>query len=470
MSEAERSQLTPVSNFLALGSSEILARGIGFLATAILARRLGVEGIGLLAFASAVAGYFGLALTTGFGEIGAREVARQPENALTIAADGTLMRLLIAVSGAIAVVVASMFLAKSPDAHIVLLLSTLSLFSLALDTSWVYKGLERNRVIALTVLVSQMIYLGGVLLFVRNPANVIRVPVLQFSGELVAALVLLLLLFRTIRKPSFRGGLILARQSGYITVSRVMRSLIVTFDVILLGILATRRDVGLYSAGYRICFLMSAIAVATHVVYLPAVTRSSLIGPAALHEILQRSVALTATVMLPLVAGAVVLAGPVLGLLFGDTFVAGSPALRLVALSVALFALHGTTRSIFVAHHQTRLEAAIFAVAAAVNIGLNFLLIPTFGIVGAAFATLMAEALIFAACVVWLARIGAQYPVMPLLRPAAASLLMAAALTRFVQTVPVLALIFGGAMLYLLLMVASGAIRIGPSGVIVGEH
>jgi O-antigen/teichoic acid export membrane protein len=166
----------------------------------------------------------------------------------------------------------------------------------------------------------------------------------------------------------------------------------------------------------------------------------------------------------------VVLAAPLLGLLFGDAFVAGSPALRLVALSVALFALHGITRSVFVALHRTRLEATIFAFAAAVNIGLNFLLIPTLGIVGAAVATVAAEAIIFVACVIWLARIGAQYPAMPLLRPAVASLLMAAALTRFVQSVPVLPLILGGGVLYLTLMVVSGAIRIGPTGVIVGEH
>jgi O-antigen/teichoic acid export membrane protein len=249
-----------------------------------------------------------------------------------------------------------------------------------------------------------------------------------------------------------------------------MRSLIVTFDVILLGILATRRDVGLYSAGYRICFLLAAIAVATHVVYLPSVTRSSMVGAVALRAVLERSVALTAIVMLPLVAGTVVLAAPLLGLLFGDAFVAGSPALRLVALSVALFALHGTTRSVFVAHHRTRLEAMIFAVAAAVNIGLNFVLIPTLGIVGAGLATLTAEALIFAACVLWLARIGAHYPVLPLARPAVASLLMAAALKRFVESIPVLALVLGGGVLYLILMVLSGAIRIGPTGVIVGEH
>ena len=182
---------TPVANFLALGSSEILSRGIAFVATAILARRLGVEGLGLLSFAAAVAGYFGLALTTGFGEIGAREVARHPDDALKIAADGILIRILIALFGAIAVVMAALLLVQAPDARIVILLSTLSLFSLGVDTSWVYKGLERNRAVAAGMLASQIIYLAGVLVFVRTPGNVVRVPVIQFTGELLAALGLL---------------------------------------------------------------------------------------------------------------------------------------------------------------------------------------------------------------------------------------------------------------------------------------
>ncbi len=461
---------TPVGNFLALGSSEVLSRGVAFVATAILARRLGVEGLGLLSFAAAIAGYFGLALTTGFGEIGAREVARRPEEAMKIAADGTLVRLLIAVFGAIAVAMAALLLVRQTDARIVVLLSTLSLFSLAIDTSWVYKGLERNRVAAAGTLASQLIYLAGVVVFVRSPAGVVRVPVIQFVGELVAALALLFLLFEKFRRPSIRGGMILARQSGYITLSRVMRSLIVTFDVILLGLLATRRDVGLYSAGYRICYLMMAVAVATHVVFAPAVARATLVGSTAVRQVLERSVALTATVMLPLAVGAAVLADRILALLFGDQFASGAPALRLLALSIALLALHGTTRSVFVAHHQTKLEAMIFAVAAALNIALNFLLIPGFGIVGAAFATVAAEALILVVCTVWLARLGASFPVSQLVRPLVASVIMGAALLRFSPALPVLLLIAGGAALYLLLMVVSGGIRFGPSGVAVGEH
>ena len=469
MTGTKPTRATPVANFLALGSSEILSRGVAFLATAILARRLGVEGLGLLSFAAAVAGYFGLALTTGFGEIGAREVARHPDAALKIAADGTLIRILIAVFGAIAVAMAALLLVQAPDARIVILLSTLSLFSLAIDTSWVYKGLERNRIVAGGLLASQLIYLAGVLVFVRIPANVIRVPVIQFSGELVAAVALLWLLFRRFHRPSVRGGMALARQSGYITLSRVMRSLIVTFDVVLLGLLATRRDVGLYSAAYRICYLMMAVAVATQVVYAPSIARATLLGATAVRGVMERSVALTATVMLPLVVGAAVLADQLLALLFGGQFASGAPALRLLALSIGLLALHGTTRSVFVAHHQTKLEAMIFAVAAALNIALNFLLIPRYGIVGAAWATVAAEGLILIICVVWLSRLGASFPALQLLKPLVASAVMGGALLRFGASAHVLLLIAGGAVLYLLFMLISGGIRIGPTGVAVGE-
>lgn len=461
---------TPVANFLALGTSEVMSRGVAFLATAILARRLGVEGLGLLSFAAAVAGYFGLALTTGFGEIGAREVARDPDEALKIAADGTLVRVLIAVFGAVAVALAALLLVQALDARIVILLSTLSLFSLALDTSWVYKGLERNRIVAGGMLTSQLIYLAGVMTFVRSPANVVRVPLIQFTGEMLAALTLLWLLFRRFHRPSVQGGMVLARQSGYITLSRIMRSLIVTFDVILLGLLATRRDVGLYSAAYRICYLMMAVAVATQVVYAPSIARATLLGSTAVRGVMERSVALTATVMFPLVVGAAVLADQLLALLFGGQFASGAPALRWLAVSIGLFALHGTTRSVFVAHHQTRLEAMIFAVAAAVNISLNFLLIPRYGIVGSAWATVAAEALIFVICIFWLARLDAPFPTLQLFKPFVASAVMGAALLRFGASAPVLLLIIGGAVLYLLFMHVSGGFRVGSSGVAVGEN
>jgi len=112
----------------------------------------------------------------------------------------------------------------------------------------------------------------------------------------------------------------------------------------------------------------------------------------------------------------------------------------------------------------------IFALAAALNILLNFLLIPRFGIVGSAFATVAAEALILGVCVAWLARLGATFPAMQVLKPLLASVVMGGALLRFGKAAPVLLMIPAGAALYLVVMIVSGGVRFGPSGVVVGDR
>jgi O-antigen/teichoic acid export membrane protein len=446
----------PVTNFLALGASEIVARAIGFLATALLARRLGVAAFGVLGFAAAVSGYFGAALTAGFGDIGAREVARSPAEARRIAADGTLARLLIAACGAVGVVVFSSFVGD-PAARIVLLLSMLSLFSQALDTGWVYRGLGRNRVMGAGLIAAQLILLAGVVFFVRAPQNVIRVPVVQFVGELIGALLLLGLLFGGASLRASVGGAVrLLRQAGAATVSRLLRTVIVTFDIVLLGFLATRRDVGLYSAAYRVCYLLIVLAVTTHVVYIPAMNRAVAAGNSQVTAVLTRSLTLTAAVLLPLVAGGIALAGPLLGLLFGGPYADGATALRILLLSIAFLAFHGTAHSLYVAMHRTRLEAAIFGAGAALNVVLNFILIPEMGLVGAAWATLAAEVLILTGSAFALVRAGIRPALGRLAAPMLASLAMGSGLFFFSRAAPAVILIFAGGIAYVGMLFASG--------------
>lgn len=454
-------ETSPVSNFLALGASEIVARGIGFVATALLARRLGVASFGVLGFATAVTSYFGLALTGGFGDIGAREVARNPTRVREIAADGTLVRLLIAMAGACGILLFALLVAAD-DVRTVLLLSILSLFSLGLQTTWVYRGVGRSGVSGASLLITQVCYLAGVLLFVRTPADVARVPVVQFVGELVGALLLLGMLFGfAVPKASLARGLRLLRQSRSATASRMLRTLIVTFDVVLLGFLATRRDVGLYTAAYRICYPLTAIAVSTHIVYLPSTTRAATAGPEHVSSILERSLALTAAVVLPLVAGGIVLAGPLLGLFFGAEYSEAATAFRILLASIALLAFHGTTHSIFVALHRTRLEAGIFGAGAALNVILNLILIPSRGLIGAALATLAAETLILVAVVVALAQLGIRPSLGHVKGPLGAAMVMGALLILVSNMAPPVLLVVAGGLLYAGILGGSGWLRKG---------
>ncbi len=80
-----------VKRFAPLAGGEIGARIISFVATAYLARTLGTNGFGQIAFAAAVVAQFGTALAAGIGEVGSREIARQPSRTREIAAGGARM-------------------------------------------------------------------------------------------------------------------------------------------------------------------------------------------------------------------------------------------------------------------------------------------------------------------------------------------------------------------------------------------
>ncbi len=104
-----------------------------------------------------------------------------------------------------------------------------------------------------------------------------------------------------------------------------------------------------------------------------------------------------------LIGAAVLLIGEFLLSLFGAEFVVGYPLLFVLVAGVVARSSVGPAESVLTMSGNQNICAAIYAVTLAINISLNFVLIPMFGLWGAAVATALAvtfEATVLAA-VVW---------------------------------------------------------------------
>lgn len=164
-----------VNNIFSLGAGEFAARIVAFVGTAYLARILTPAGFGVVNFAMALFGYFSLAVTAGFNDVGAREVARRPRQASAIAISVTVVRLVLACIALVAIWVVARFLDKPPTVKTVVFLTGLLFFPLAIDTSWVYKGLERNRMVGLALVFGQVLYVATILLTVNGNRGMVKV-------------------------------------------------------------------------------------------------------------------------------------------------------------------------------------------------------------------------------------------------------------------------------------------------------
>ncbi len=442
----------------ALSSGEIGARLVAFAATTWLTRRLGPEGFGVVGFATAVSSYLLIAASTGLNDIGMREVARRPEAAPAIAVSAVAVRLLLALAAWLTLGLVAVVLPKPGIVRLVVFLSGLSFVSQALDTSWVYKGLERQVRVGIAGVVAQGLYATGVLLVVRAPADVLWVPVLQFAGELSGALWLGgALLRRGLPGATLGAGRAILRASGFITVSRLLRVCILSGGLVLLGLLAGERAVGLFSAAYRFCFLLIAIVTAINIAYLPSFARvaSSL---EQLSSLIRSSLRISAAIGAPLVVGGVVLARPLLQFMFGQAFGDAAPALQWLLVGAACVFVHGSLHNVFLVLHRTRTETAIFGLAAAVALVMSLALIPLLSATGAGVATAAAEATIAIVSVAVLRAAGLR----PRLRAVAGPVAASAAMAAFLFLLPAWPLpvrVLAGGAVYVLVLAAAGALR-----------
>lgn len=447
---------TIASSILSLNLGQVLARLVAFVGATYLARTLGSNGFGVIAFATAIVGYLGLAVSVGFNEIGAREVARAPEKAGSIARSVLALRLLLALGAYAVLGVGVQIWRPDPTLATVVLLTGLLFFPLALDTAWVFKGMGRNRLAGGVMVIAQVVFVGTVLLVVRGPEDVALVPIAQFVGELSAALVLLYVAVTRlphVTRFSLASGLEILRQSQSLALSRLLRTLIFTFDVVLLGLMLDIEAVGHYNAAYRLCFFVLALSIGVRESYLPHFVRTVSDGRDAMSALASRANETITAIGAPIVVGGILLAGPILEVLFGDEYAPGAPALRLLLLSIGLVFLNTTAHNILLVSGMLRRELGFVAAAALTNVLLNLVLIPVYGLAGAALATVVSQAVVLVASAVAVARMGIRTDLTRSWRALAASAVMGAVVAFLQPVVAVIPLIGLGGATYVVTLV-----------------
>jgi O-antigen/teichoic acid export membrane protein len=420
---------TVSGNILSLSGCVLVSRGVAFAGTVYLARVLGADAFGIIGFATALLSYAEVTVSAGFDSIGARAVARRPHEASGIAWSVIPIRLALAFVALVIICGGAMWLDMPRGVKLVTALMGLSLFSLAFDTAWVYQGLARSGRPGAAMIASQVLYVSLLFLAVKSSAQVAIVPAAQFLSGMVAALWLAAPLWRSGQfRFDLSEGWAILRSSGFLTVTRLLRALIFSFDVVLIGWMLGERQAGLYAAPYRICLFLLALATTIQVSYLPALTRAWSQGIAQVAGVLRRSMEYFAAVAAPMVIGGIITASPLLKAVFGPDYVEGARPFTLLLLSIGLIFIHSALRNVLIVGDHMKTDLGIVGAAAALNVAFNLVVIPRYGLLGAASVTAASEALILLLGLVATGKLGMRQNLSPVVRPLMAAGIMGAVL------------------------------------------
>lgn len=186
---------------------------------------------------------------------------------------------------------------------------------------------------------------------------------------------------------------------GYATprcFSAMFEIALVWTDVLLVAALSTTRQAGIYAAASRFITTGTLVEGALRVALGPRLSSQLAVGDRRGAERLQE----TATVWIVALSWPIYIAlamyGTVLLQLFGDEFVAGAPALAVLALAMALAMAAGLAQTVLLMSGKSGWQLANKVVCLGLNVVLNLLLVPRYGIEGAAVAwavAILADAL-----------------------------------------------------------------------------
>lgn len=349
----------------------------------------------------------------------------------------------------------------APDGHI-LALYTLTLLPLAASTRWIHLGLEDSRLVAVARSAGELLMVGIVLLSVHHAGDLARVPLAQFCGDVLAAL----LLAWALRRRGFRFPLgidmeivrPLVRRAAPLVAASLLGLMIYNADMIFLRFLRGPAAVGYYAAAYTLISFLINLGIAYSLSLLPTLTRLAA-DPAAQHRLYHTAVAHVYAVALPIAVGGSFVSAKIIGLVFGSAFDPAAIALGILLVSIPLSLVRDIPIIALMSRGQERLVLQVTAAAAFLNVALNAALIPPYGIAGAAAATAATEGVRMVIAGVLARRQG--FPLVPvarLWRATAAAVVMGGVVWP-IAGAPLAVSVSAGAVAYALVLWAVGGIR-----------
>ena len=441
-------------NAVSLLFSGIISQLIGFAAVIYLARVLGPGNFGKITFVIAIVAYFSLIANMGLPLLGTREIAKGRDKTRDYVGNILTLRLCLALLGFGLLLLLALFLNKSIEIKYLILLYGLGLIPSALLLDWVFQGIEKMEYIGLGKTLSIAIYVILVLSFVKSPEQLLLIPCFQVAGSLLAALILFCLSVKTLGKLTFKVDLMLwknlLRQSLPIGFSLAIAQLFFTIDTVMLGFMRNDEEVGYYNAAYKIIMLFIMAVMAYHDAIFPVISHFHKTSLDSLIKLISGTERLMIAIAMPLAVGGFILARPIIELLYGAGYEGGIIAFQILIWAVFILYINvGYSRGLLACNREKWYLAGA-AIPAVINVFANFILIPPFGIIGAATGTVLAQASAFLVIYIGFRRVALVPFHHYIFKPSLASIIMAAFLFWGLdgKNLSLFLLIAGGAFIY----------------------
>jgi O-antigen/teichoic acid export membrane protein len=166
---------------------------------------------------------------------------------------------------------------------------------------------------------------------------------------------------------------------------------LVNIDTVMVGWFEDAESVGFYSAAQKPIALLYVLPSLIVGGFFPSLARFANEQKEKFREVLEKALTMIVTAAFPIAIGTMLIAEQIIELVYGSEYIPSAGALRILSLTVlTAFPIGIIIHAVF-AHNRQKELVPLWIAGSIINILLNFMLIPRFGISGAAWASFVTQ-------------------------------------------------------------------------------
>lgn len=349
-----------------------------------LARVIGVEGFGKIAFAAAVVVWFQTVADWGFNYTATRDIAQNrdnPEKVSEIFSNVLWARIFLMLCSFMLLIGVIAIVPYFKENQVILLITFLMVPGHIFFPDWFFQAMERMKYITIFNLLSKALFTALVFIFIKEKTDFILQPLFISLGYVLSgvfAMYIVMVKWEVqLRRPNPNTIFNTIKNSTDVFINNIMPNLYNSFSTVLLGLYGGSVSNGLLDAGSKFVGISQQFMTVLSRVFFPFLSRRS-----DKHDIYVK-INLSISVLFFL---ALFLSAPhLINLFFTPEFYPAIPILQIMSLSIVFLSLNDIygTNYLIIKGHEKELRNITF-VSSLIGFSLSFPLIYYYDFLGAA--------------------------------------------------------------------------------------
>ncbi len=336
----------PLKNILSTISADVGSRALGFVATAYLAHVLGTASFGMMSVGLSVLSYVLVLSSPGLHTIGIRDVAAHSANLSERVNDIVSLRFALSIVLVCLCSLACLLFIESSMMRWLIIIFSCSAIPAALSLDWYFQGREQLVLVSSAKLLLYVVYVVIVLLLVSTPGNIIWTAIAFGAANLISSLFLLILFNRTAGGLRFRWdwkkSTRLLKESFPVGIFSILSQTILNLPVLIVGIILSASDVGLFSAAMKLVFFALMLDRVFYALFYPVISRYRQTTQEQFSHLAGLALKVICYISIPILVIGLMFAPEILSLVYGKLYADADTTLR-VLLVYFLFTIVNTT-------------------------------------------------------------------------------------------------------------------------------